>query len=49
MMAEILSTIGSSILFKPKEYLDPGTGNLVIQIPLASMVGMRFGFADDVK
>ncbi len=44
MMAKILSTIGSSILFKPKEYLDPGTGNLVIKILLASMVGIGFAF-----
>ena len=32
------------ILFKPEEYLDPGSGSLIIQVLVASLVGVGFAF-----
>jgi hypothetical protein len=43
-ITEVLSTINLSDLFKPQEYLDPGTGSFLIQILLASLVGIGFAF-----
>ena len=43
-ITEILASIDLSTLFKPDEYLDPGTGSFIIQILLASFVGIGFAF-----
>jgi len=38
------SIIENLHLFKPEQYLDPGSGSLIIQILVASLVGIGFAF-----
>ena len=43
-ISEIASAVEKLSLFKPAEYLDPGSGSFIIQILLASLVGIGFAF-----
>ncbi len=40
----INSAVEVSALFKPEEYLDPGSGSIIIQLAIASLVGIGFAF-----
>jgi len=41
---DMLEAVEKLSLFKPEEYLDPGSGSIIIQLVLASLVGIGFAF-----
>lgn len=43
-VSELVAAVEKISLFKPEQYLDPGSGSFIIQILLASLVGIGFAF-----
>jgi hypothetical protein len=44
VIPDMLEAVEKLSLLKPEEYLDPGSGSFIIQILLASLVGVGFAF-----
>ena len=44
LLSQLSSAVELTTMLKPEEYLDPGSGSFIIQILLASLVGVGFAF-----
>jgi len=42
MEGNLLHLIVSTPLFRPHQYLDPGTGSFLVQVAIAALVGIGF-------